>query len=548
MDRPLTPLESGSELRPWIEEYEADRGALERRYPTRWARRALERKRRLAELWLERVQGVPFESLSREGKIDALLFENHLLGVLAKNDADARQAQEAEDLLGLVESSSELELDRKDRRWIPGREAAERIHRLAQEADEAARRVEDGVEPVRAAVGADVLKSLRQNLDDWHSFYDGYDPEFTWWVAEPWKRLTSSWDRLQNALAKAAGDTGENPPIVGRRVGRQALIEGLRREWMEDTPERLIEIGEREMAWCEQRLREASRELGCGDDWKRAIERVKETAVAPGRQPQAVAELAEEAERYLADNDLVDVPPLASEVWQMTMMSAEQQKVAPFFYGGETICVSYPTQAMDHAFKLMSQRGNNPHFSRATVHHELIPGHHLQGFHQERFKPYRRVFRTPFWIEGWTLYWELYLWDLGFPRGPEDRIGMLFWRLHRAARVVFSLRFHMGQMEAPECVEFLVERVGHERSNAEGEVRRSFRGGYEPLYQAAYLIGGKQVYALQRELLASGWSAKRFHTAFLRAGMMPIEMVAADLRGGPIERPFVVARPLLADA
>ena len=60
------------------------------------------------------------------------------------------------------------------------------------------------------------------------------------------------------------------------------------------------------------------------------------------------------------------------------MMSPERQLVAPFFLGGETILVSYPTDGMTHEQKLMSLRGNNKHFARATVHHELIPGHHLQ--------------------------------------------------------------------------------------------------------------------------------------------------------------------------
>jgi uncharacterized protein (DUF885 family) len=38
---------------------------------------------------------------------------------------------------------------------------------------------------------------------------------------------------------------------------------------------------------------------------------------------------------------------------------------------------------------MMSMRGNNPSFSRATVFHELIPGHHLQGFMAARYRPYR---------------------------------------------------------------------------------------------------------------------------------------------------------------
>lgn len=548
MDAPLTPLGAESELRAWIEEYAADRAAIGRRYPCRWSARTMDRTQALAEHWLERVRSVDFERLGRQGRADALLLENHLEGALAALAADRRVAAEAENLLGIVEEVATLELDRKDRRWISGRDAAEALHRLANRLERVSEslREEPPSDLSRLAGAADVLQDLRRAMDDWHAFYDGYDPEFTWWVAEPWKRLARSWDGLKEVLGRAIGESGDHPPIAGRRVGREGLLEGLAREWISETPERLLEIGEAEMAWCEERLEDAARELGCGADWKAAMELVKDSAVPPGRQPQMVAELAEEAERYLEENDLMDVPPLAREVWQMAMMSAEQQKVAPFFYGGETIVVSYPTSAMDHALKLMSIRGNNPHFSRATVHHELIPGHHLQGFFQERFHPHRRVFRTPFWIEGWTLYWELYLWDRDFPRGPEDRIGMLFWRLHRAARVVFSLRFHLGEMEAAECVDFLVERVGHERANAEGEVRRSFRGGYEPLYQAAYLIGGKQVYALQKELLAAGWSAKRFHTEFLKTNQMPIELAAALLRGGPLERPFRVRSPLLA--
>ena len=99
---------------------------------------------------------------------------------------------------------------------------------------------------------------------------------------------------------------------------------------------------------------------------------------------------------------------------------------------------------MDEDAKLMSMRGNNPHFSRATVHHELIAGHNLEYFMNQRYRTYRN-FDTPFWVEGWSLYWELLLWDLKFPQTPEDRIGMLFWHMHRCARIIFSLNYHLGK-------------------------------------------------------------------------------------------------------
>jgi len=88
-----------------------------------------------------------------------------------------------------------------------------------------------------------------------------------------------------------------------------------------------------------------------------------------------------------------------------------------------------------------------------------------------------------------ALYWEMLLSDDGFAKTPEQRIGMLFWRMHRQARIIFFLRFHLGEWSPQQCIDFLVDRVGHERANAEADVRRSFNGTYPPLYQLAYMTG-----------------------------------------------------------
>src|ERR1051326_5609454 len=194
---------------------------------------------------------------------------------------------------------------------------------------------------------------------------------------------------------------------------------------------------------------------------------------------------------------------------------------------------------MAHEQKMMSMRGNNVHFSRATVHHELIPGHHLQGFMTSRYKPYRGPFSTAFWTEGDALYWEFVLYEMGFPRTPEDRVGFLFWRMHRCARIVFSLNFHLGNWTPGECVDYLVVKVGHERDNAAAEVRRSFGGGYGPLYQMAYMMGGLQLWSLRHELVTTGkMSERQFHDAVLKEGRIPITMLRATLTNQKLTRDF----------
>ena len=379
------------------------------------------------------------------------------------------------------------------------------------------------------------VRDLSGALSRWFQFYNGYNPLFSWWVKRPAQQVREALDRYAKLISDQLVNHSKKKPkdpdrLVGEPIGAEALSLALEREMIAYTPAELVEIAKREFAWCDKEMEKASRALGFGDDWRKAQDQVKNLHVKPGEQPKLIKMLALEAENFLEERKLLTIPPLCKETWRMQMMSASRQRVNPYFTGGEVISVSFPTDEMAHKDKLMSMRGNNIHFSRATVHHELIPGHHLQGFMTARYRPYRRRFGTPFWTEGWALYWEMLLWDLDFPKTPEDRIGMLFWRKHRCARIIFSLGFHLGTMKADEAVDFLVKRVGHERRNATAEVRRSIQGGYSPLYQAAYMLGALQLRALASKLVAGGrMTPRQFHDAVLRQNSIPIEMLRAAL-------------------
>jgi len=340
-------------------------------------------------------------------------------------------------------------------------------------------------------------------------------------------------------VARAGMTLPANPPrktdnsgIPGAARGRQGLLLDLGEEMIPYSPEQLIALANKEFAWCEEEMKKASRQLGFGDDWKKAVEHTKQTYVPPGGQPAMIRDLLFEAIDYLRANDLVSVPSVAAESLHMIMMTPQQQLSSPFFLGGAQILVSYPTDTMDFDARMQSMRGNNPGFSHATAFHEMIPGHNLVGFIGQRFSGYRANLgaSTPFFGEGWPLYWELTLYDMGFDKTPEQKVGALFWRMHRCARIIFSLNFHMGLWSPQECIDFLVEKVGHERDNATAEVRRSFQGGYGPLYQAAYLLGGLELRGLRKELVDSKLMTNRqFHDEILRQGSMPIALLRLAL-------------------
>ena len=592
-----------SEMRSAIERFTVDRGSLARSYPVAVSRSRRERFKKFYDEWLNSLKSLDFDSMSQDGKIDYILFKNHLEYEQRQIDIQSRQLNEIEPLIPFAAKIIELEETRRRMEPINSAKVAATLTELRKQVDERRRALEIGlrpegrggdsnaaVEPVRVkktvanrAVAA--LNGLRANLRNWYTFYNGYDPMFTWWNEEPYRSLDQAittytafiserivgiraeGGQTQTGQTRGGGGPGGGGPggggqgggqgqgfqrpsgaarpgdtsdIVGDPIGREALLSELRSEMIPYTPEEIIAIGYKEMAWCENEMKKASRALGYGDDWHKALEHVKNLYVEPGKQPEMIRDLALEAIKFVEDNNLVTVPDLARESWRMEMLSPERQLVSPFFLGGEVIQVSFPTNTMAHEQKMMSMRGNNIHFARATVHHELIPGHHLQGFMSARNKPYRSIFGTPFWSEGNALYWELLLWDLNFAKTPENRIGMLFWRMHRCARIIFSLSFHLEKMTPQECIDLLVNKVGHERDNATAEVRRSFDGSYGPLYQIAYLIGGLQQYAMYKELVFSKkMTIKAYNDALLKENRIPIEMLRAAITNQRLTRDFV---------
>jgi uncharacterized protein (DUF885 family) len=566
-----------SELRDVVQRFSTDRQALLRFHavPGSFERRS--RLRQFQTAWLNALTAIDFAKLSQEGKADYVLLRTHLEYQQALLGREERSDRDIAPLVPFAPAIVKLAEDRQQLDFIPADDALAAMRALGAQVQQAQAALEAGlaggakpagVTPAVGVRASQRVDALRGALQQWFVFYNGYDPAFTERVPASYqaaaKALTAYSTLLRQkvgGLAGAApavavvpgagggrgggrgGQASEAPAaddeIVGDPIGREGLLEDLAGEMIPYTPEQLIEIGNREYAWCETEMKRASRELGFGDDWMKALEAVKNKYVPAGGQPAMIRNLALEAEAYLKKHDLVTVPPLASDIWRMQMMSPERQRVNPFFTGGETISVSYPTSTMTPDEQLMSMRGNGVHVSRATVQHELIPGHHLQGFMAERANTHRALFGTPFYSEGWALYWELALWDMGFPRSPEDRIGMLWWRMHRATRIIFSLSFHLGRWTPEQCIDFLVTRGGHERFTATGEVRRSFAGSYSPLYQAAYMIGGLQLRALAKEAVPATLATGRAYAdAVLWEGRMPIEVLRAVLTGRALTRDY----------
>ncbi len=558
-------------MRDLIESYQADADLLSRHWAISGDSDAeLAREKKLLLDWQARLKATDFEKLSSSQRVDFVLLRNELessLSRLARRDNERKELAAWLPFRGVIDALADARV--RGDPLVPEKAAgmiaplAEQITKLQEQlkaAREAAKQPKKPAAPPilssatpndkpkppahaaktiklpsahQALRSAEAVGDLNRSLKGWYENHNGFTPEFGWWVKQPFDETTKALEGYSNFLrAEIAGIKGKDEdPLLGKVIGAEELQRQLGFEFIPYTPQELITLAEREFAWCEQEMKNAAQEMKLGDDWKKALGRTKLRYVKPGEQEAMVREEGRLAIDFIKTHKLVTVPPDCEEWWGTRMLSPGEQKQIPYAaYSGHDMLVAYASDAMKHTDKMMSMRGNSRPFMHNVVPHELIPGHHLQSFMAARNKPYRRMFSTPFFVEGWALYWEMRLWDLGYHRTPEEKIGALFWRMHRCARIIVTLKFHLGQMKPEEMVRFLTDRVGHEKFGATSEVRRFIQGNYSPLYQAGYMLGGLQLMALHKEVVGAGkMSEMQFHDALLKLGPIPVEMLRATL-------------------
>lgn len=523
-----------------ISEYQADNQMMNRKYPIKYSDAYFKRMHQFYQDWDKKLKSIDYAKLSVNEQVDYQLLKRNIsinYKQLMENEVAKNKLLPILSWKNYIEEFQRL---RSVGTVQDGNKVAKDFEFLISKVDETIKTLDNynEIEAKDFVKAYEIAEQYRLALVESFKFYDGYDPVFTQQVKPIYLKAESSLRNLIKAYSVKSAkvkQVDDGSGIIGNPIGREAFIKALEGEMIAYTPEELIDVALKEFAWSDREMLKASNEMGFGDDWKKALEKVKGDYVPQGKQPELIKFLADEAVEFIESKNLITIPELAKEGWSMRMLSAQEQLTAPFFLGGESILIAYPTDGMTDTAKMMSLRGNNKHFARATVHHELIPGHNLQYYMQNRYKTYRRPFGTPFWSEGWALYWEMLLWDNNFAKSPENRVGMLFWRMHRSARIIFSTNYHLGKWTPQQCIDFLVNRVGFERANAEAEVRRSFTGGYGPLYQIAYMIGGLQFRALHKEMVASGkMTNKAFHDKILQSNSMPVDLVRVILNNKPI--------------
>jgi uncharacterized protein (DUF885 family) len=177
-----------------------------------------------------------------------------------------------------------------------------------------------------------------------------------------------------------------------------------------------------------------------------------------------------------------------------------------------------------------------------TVFHEGVPGHHLQiaqaVYNRAELNTWRRLLAgTSGHAEGWALYAERLMEQLGYLDDPADRLGMLDGQRLRAARVVLDIGVHLGKprldgtgmWDADYALDFLRKNVNMSDQFVQFEVNRYLGWpGQAPSYKVGQRIW-EQVRDGVRAAQGDDFSFKDFHKRALDLGGVGLDTLRSAL-------------------
>ncbi len=179
-----------------------------------------------------------------------------------------------------------------------------------------------------------------------------------------------------------------------------------------------------------------------------------------------------------------------------------------------------------------------------TVYHEGVPGHHLQiaqkVYNKADLNSWRRLAS---WSsghgEGWALYAERLMQELGFLDDPGDRLGMLDGQRMRAARVVLDIGVHLGKprldgtgkWDFDYALDFMGKNVNMSEQFINFEVHRYFGWpGQAPSYKIGQRIW-EQIRDEYKVRQGANFNIKDFHMKALNLGSIGLDTLETALLG-----------------
>jgi uncharacterized protein (DUF885 family) len=264
------------------------------------------RLQKLVQDYQQQLAAVNFKNLSQECKADYILFKRDLASRLEQLQLDASALDKVASWVGFTNKIYALEQVRRRGAQPDAKTVAKDWNDIIDQVKQLQEKLKKttAIDPDQVATATAAINNARNTVQSIFEFYNGYDPMFSWWVPVTQKSLDEALNAYSTAFKAKANSTltaSDKSGIVGVQAGRESLIRQLKNEMIPYAPEELIEIANKEFAWCEAEMLKAAKEMGFGNDWKAALEKVKNTYVPEGKQPELILKLYNESIDFLKE-------------------------------------------------------------------------------------------------------------------------------------------------------------------------------------------------------------------------------------------------------
>jgi uncharacterized protein (DUF885 family) len=318
-------------------------------------------------------------------------------------------------------------------------------------------------------------------------------------------------------------------------IGREAfdaLLKG--KELLEYDALTLRAYGEELVAETEARLAEQAKAMG-DDDWRDTVlrfrrdhpsaEELVSTYRAEMERSREAVRMAQIATMPYGEDLIVEEMP----AFQRTTYPYAAYIAAPPFEASRKgrFWVTLPDADDDERTRRERLEGHPRAGIAVIACHEGYPGHHLQlSVAADHTSLARRALRSNLMVEGWGLYVEELMTELGYLDQPDTALLRTKDLLWRAARVVVDVGLATGDMTFDQAVAYMVERAKLEAPNALAEVRRYTLNPTQP---SSYALGRQAILGLRAKARDKGWGMRLFHDKLLGAGSLPPRLLVRDV-------------------
>ncbi len=325
---------------------------------------------------------------------------------------------------------------------------------------------------------------------------------------------------LKNNLSKdAKGDFA-----CGRKYFDLILQE---RHFLNINADELYSFGEKLFSETEQALQKVTHDLQGNDDVEGLMKKIQQQRPEKEKVLDEYRKQMLAARQFVEDKDIVSMP--AKEDLKVIETPGFLQHQIPFAAYYEPSPADVNQQGYYYVTPAKTDDDLGEHNSIGLKHtcvHEAWPGHHLQ-FVKANLKPSsstlpRLLNASATLYEGWALYCEQLMHELGFITEPESRFVLLKDRLWRALRIMIDVGIQTRGLSLDDAANLMQEKLGFSKNQVMGDLTWY---SHAPGVPMGYATGWSLINSLkEQQQKKDNFNLKTFHDTLLSSGSIALPL------------------------